>query len=289
MSAATSRSVDLLLLESSSGLRSMGVGSKQSTFLGLAEMRDFAKALRPAAEVHLWVRPAEVVFELSVRVTVVSAPSPAGDARASDALPTLPRGLAFVCCDDDEIPRLFAPVLLAAASADVDESVVLGETYEEVATLVDRVVAMGRRLVDPSRVVCVLDQNLDSYEKGVFTGTDLVREMRRRGFDGLVIIQSANDELEDERDYTAAGADGSVGKAVQGGAQTMLAVLSRLWHQRFGEAHRLPAQAHVAPSAARPQPIMQSPEEPSPSPELAGDWAVQNAAGWEEERRIANA
>ena len=60
--------------------------------------------------------------------------------------------------------------------------------------------------------------------------------MRRRGFTGLIIIQSANDELEDERDYMAAGADGSVGKAVQGGKQTMLTVISRLWHQRFGAA-----------------------------------------------------
>ena len=68
------------------------------------------------------------------------------------------------------------------------------ETYEEVATLVDRVVAMGRRL-GPEKVVCILDQNLDSYEEGFFTGTGLVGEMRRSGFEGLIVIQSAKHSI----------------------------------------------------------------------------------------------
>ena len=98
-----------------------------------------------------------------------------------------------------------------------------------------RIVDMGRRL-GPQRVVCVLDQHLDSYDgKGAFLGTDLVREMRHRGFGGLIFIQSANDELDDERLYIAAGADGCLGKAVKGGAQQMLCVIARHWHQRFGD------------------------------------------------------
>jgi hypothetical protein len=69
----------------------------------------------------------------------------------------LPEGLAFICCDDDDMPRLFAQkVLLAAAMASPAESVVLGETYEEVTGLVERVVALGRRL-GPHRVVWVCD------------------------------------------------------------------------------------------------------------------------------------
>ena len=68
---------------------------------------------------------------------------------------------------------------------------------------------------------------------GSSQGTALFGELRSRGFGGLLIIQSANDELEDERAYIAAGADGSVGKAVKGGVQTMLGVLARLWHEKF--------------------------------------------------------
>ena len=60
--------------------------------------------------------------------------------------------------DDDYLPRIFASVLISTAAASTDESVILGETYEEVAELVARVVDMGRRL-GPQRVVCVLDQH----------------------------------------------------------------------------------------------------------------------------------
>jgi hypothetical protein len=48
-----------------------------------------------------------------------------------------------------------------------------------------------------------------------------------------VIIQSVNDELSDECAYLAAGADGSIGKAVKGGIPEMLNVLGRLYHVRF--------------------------------------------------------
>ena len=234
-----------LLLESSSiaslrsgGLQRLGLGNAQSTFLGLDEMRAFARAFRPPADIHLWVRPDGAMFELRVRVVVVSpSPSSPGSAAPADALAprTLPEGLAFVCCDDDMFPRMLAPLLITAACASEEESLVLGETYDEVAELVELVVAKGRRLGN-ARVVCVIDQNLEAYAEGAFYGTELIKEMRARDFDGLVIVQSANDGPEDERAYLAAGADGCLGKAIKGGAPAMLTVICRLWHQRFGEA-----------------------------------------------------
>jgi hypothetical protein len=235
--AEPSGSGDLLRTERR-GLEAMGFGdSSQSDFLGLSEMRTFANAFRPPADVHLWVKPESVSFELSVRVAVVAPPAaPVHDgssaAGSGEAAHVLPPGLAFVCCDDDEMPRLFARVLLTAAAADEVESAILGESYQEVAGLVERVLDMGRRLGD-AHVILVLDQNLDGYEEGRFLGTGLVGELRRRGFNGVLVIQSANDELEDEKAYVAAGADGSIGKAVKGGAQTMLSVIGRLWHARF--------------------------------------------------------
>jgi len=94
------------------------------------------------------------------------------------------------------------------------------------------VVSVAERLGD-ERVVCVLDQNIDNYDEGAFIGTDLVRELRRHGFAGLVIIHSANDELADEQEYLAAGADGCIGKAVKGGIEAVLKVIGRLWHAKF--------------------------------------------------------
>ena len=56
-------------------------------------------------------------------------------------------------------------------------------------------------LCTAKRVVCIIDQHLDGYDAGSFTGMGLVNELRQRGFNGLLVIQSANDELEDERSY----------------------------------------------------------------------------------------
>lgn len=58
-----------------------------------------------------------------------------------------------------------------------------------------------------------------------------MRQLRASGFGGVVVIHSANDELDDEREYAAAGADTSFGKAVQGGVEGTLAVLGRAWHK----------------------------------------------------------
>ena len=236
-------------------LEQMGVGASQSTFQGLDEMRVFASAFRPPADVHLWVQPDGVLFDLSLRVGS-GTPTMAQDA-AAGAPPTLPAGLAFVCCDDDEMPRIFAQLLITKAAADEDESRVLGETYEEVAGLVEQVLSMAARLGD-ERVLCVLDQNLDGFDAGRFIGTDLVKELRRRGFGGVLVIQSANDEHEDEAAYKAAGADGSIGKAVKGGVSVMIDKLAQLYHERLGGG-----KARVG--AAAPQSnIVEDPPTPTP-------------------------
>ena len=91
-------------------LSSAGCGQASSTFLGLGEMRLFSAALGPSAHTHLRVRAASVRFELSLPVDVVKAPQPKKTTAALPQVPTvlpqvLPADLAFVCCDDDLIPR----------------------------------------------------------------------------------------------------------------------------------------------------------------------------------------
>jgi len=214
-------------------LEAIGCGADQSTFQGLNEMRIFSSAFSPPADVHVWVQPDSVLFELRVRVTEV-APAPMLHEESYFPSCPLPEGMVFVCCDDDDIPRIFAQLLLSRAGADMDASLILGETYEEMAGMVDNVIELAATHGD-QRVLVILDQNLDGYDEGHFMGTGLVHELRQRGFGGLLVIQSANDQLDDEQRYLEAGADGSIGKAVKGGASKILSVLGRLWQARFRE------------------------------------------------------
>ena len=117
----------------------------------------------------------------------------------------------------------------------------------------------------------MLDQHLDAYDEGSFLGTDLVKEMRSKGFEGLIIIHSANDGVEDERDYAAAGADGCVGKAVKGGTTAILSTISQLWYQRFG---------NEAVAAHETRPIMPSPPSSSaPSFKSSGSPSFKREGG----------
>lgn len=79
------------------------------------------------------------------------------------------------------------------------------------------------------RVFCIFDQNLTNYDEGQIFGTGLCRELRQRGFSGVLVIQSANDELAAEREYLAAGANGCVGKALRGGPDELVKRLAAFW------------------------------------------------------------
>ena len=129
----------------------------------------------------------------------------------------------------------------------------------QVCGLVERVLTLAGRL-GHERVVCILDQNLTYGAAGHYLGTDLVRQLRSRGFVGVCVVQvrvntrtmlqewqlsdlrarcarcaqSANDAPEDAQLYIEAGADGSMGKAVKGGVKGMVDVVGRVWLAKFG-------------------------------------------------------
>jgi len=269
-------------------LRQQGVGAEGSTFLGLPEIYRASRMVVPHADVHLWVREEEVVFELTMTLAreaqasghipsgqavfgqASSGQTPSGQAQASQqealpqalpqtsphagqaeatipqplppsepsrrvlpnatvADPALPPGMVFVCCDDDDIPRIFAEsVLLPAARADIHASQVIGETYEEVLHVPDLVMELAERH-GHDRVCGLFDQNLTNYHEGAVFGTGLCRELRQRGFCGCLVIQSANDEICAEREYLAAGANGSLGKVLRGGPEELIRRLAALW------------------------------------------------------------
>ena len=120
---------------------------------------------------------------------------------------------------------------------------VLGASREETATVPERVCALGAEL-GVEHVVCILDQNMNYLEGDVF-GTDLCRRLRGEfAWRGALLIQSANCETSDVRDYLHAGADGALDKGVSAALQTD--ILARVYHDRFPDR-----SAGSAPKRAR--------------------------------------
>ena len=117
-------------------------------------------------------------------------------------------GTLLVAADDDLIARRGYKGIIKRLSA--DESMVLGETYEEAADLVQTVmaeaVARGHR-----NVVCIFDQNME-YPAGSVLGTDIAAKLREAGFKGVIVIRSANDEPAMQKLYLKAGANGHLPK-----------------------------------------------------------------------------
>ena len=103
--------------------------------------------------------------------------------------------------------------------------------YAEVVTLPARLAALGRE-VGQRQIIGLFDQNL-CYDEGDVLGTDLIRELRREHrWEGVLMIHSANDEPDAIPSYLAAGADGCIGKAPQGGMNGILADLATAFARR---------------------------------------------------------
>jgi len=223
------------------------LGSSDSTFLGLEDVRNMVERhLEQPASVKLLVRADCMVFQLHCIVTnlpttpsgltqVTSTPVPVDALTEGASPPRLPEGLVFCCVDDDAIPRIVAETLIEQAGAH-PRSRILGETYAEVAGLVDLVCGLASEL-GPTQVILCVDENL-CYPEGSFKGADLCHELRTaHNFNAVVIIHSANDEPEATRKYIEAGADGYVSKVASGNTsipQAIINCVAAAHHRRFG-------------------------------------------------------
>ena len=118
----------------------------------------------------------------------------------------LPAETLLIAADDDIIARRGYKGLIKKLQ--VQESMILGETYEEVANLVQTVMDQKRA---HRNVVCIFDQNME-YAAGIVLGTDITRTLRENGFKGVIIIRSANDEPAMQKLYIEAGANGHLAK-----------------------------------------------------------------------------
>ena len=61
--------------------------------------------------------------------------------------------------------------------------------------------------------IIVLDQNID-FISDIIYGTDIAKLLRNNGYNGIILIRSANDNDSDENIYIDAGADGIISKTI---------------------------------------------------------------------------
>ena len=86
-----------------------------------------------------------------------------------------------------------------------------GATADEILTFPDYVARMERR---PALVL--LDENLDDpvLKTPLTKGTQLIPRLRELGYDGKIVIKSANLKPDDSASYEACGADGVITKCL---------------------------------------------------------------------------
>ena len=252
-----------------SALPTLGVGTELSTFQGLADMQQAAHAVA-LDEMHLWVRRDGLTFELRMSVhspvddtrsnnddesfamvedrteasfkalaaaalvpddDIVPMTPPTPSRKGACSSP-LPKGLVLVQCDDDEIARIAAHRLVDVISADASQSITLGATHEEAYSVPDVLARLAEGGVPASQTLLILDQHMD-YDEGSIEGTTLCRRLRSEmGWDGVIIIRSANDESAAQAEYLAAGADGVMGKGMDMMA-SQPALLAKLYYRRY--------------------------------------------------------
>ena len=236
----------------------MTAASLGSSFLGLRDINPVATtAFSPPAQASLTADATSVTFELAVEVAIVQEtpppPPPAasgagagsavskmagsrGVASAAGSPPSsrLPKGLTWVCCDDDELPRFFLEALVKKAEG-ASDSLVVGGKYGELEALPATIARLASEHGDEG-VVVVLDENLELYGHPRIKGSEMCKQLRDvHNFGGVVVIYSANDEDESKEMAVAAGADGLIGKGVGKGLQMLHDTIAKWYERRFGD------------------------------------------------------
>ena len=143
-----------------------------------------------------------VTFRARVLARAAEAPgAAAGAPRAATA--AFPRDVCFHCIDDSATARRLLEHNLRA-HAQTENVRVFGEYAEDVPQFMAEALEKGG--------IAILDQNLDYGGNSNLLGTDLVMQLRAKGFRGLICIRSGNVAPEDEAQYYRAGVDCVYGK-----------------------------------------------------------------------------
>lgn len=120
---------------------------------------------------------------------VLFAPVPVGAMKTSD----LPKGLVFAFLDDSPVSRASFQNALKSALFGGEESFIRGTTAQEARAFADEVLIKKPDIV-------VLDHCLD-YDYESLKGLDIAKEIRKRGFEGCIVLQSDQESLREEVDF----------------------------------------------------------------------------------------
>lgn len=154
-------------------------------------------------EVGLWIHESSVVATLEFEYQLLPASV------------RLPPSTLIATLEDSALIRKMDQRLLASGALGVDTESrrhVRGATAEEINTFPEYIMhKMPRR-----PCLCLIDQNLDHPLHGTefAKGTDVVRRLREMGYEGELVIKSANHAPDHAKFYAACGADGVVAKGL---------------------------------------------------------------------------
>jgi hypothetical protein len=220
--------VNMLLEGDCGALDRSSIGSSMSTFMGMSEMQDAAEALNAVIKLTFYAAEsssasAHVIFLLDIGLIEGAPP-------AQDESLTLRQGSILICADDDFAPRLQYKSMAKKLGVPASNTTILGETFSEVQSLVATVLESAEEH-GAENVVCIFDQNMDRYQEGRELGTNLTRELRERGFRGLIFIRSANDDPSSGSFYRSAGVNACLGKTEKASTliETLVAQCELAW------------------------------------------------------------
>ena len=204
-------------------------------YVGVLRCTEFLKFLHKSVEFSLTM---QMVLDITAPTRLrANAPNPAvpaandsdsSEQSTKESEPTqLANGTVRVCVDDDKASGMMsnAIIRLPGLNADQTNSIVFGETLQEVQGLVQTVMDIAAQ-VGEGKAICILDQMLDCGTD-MFLMTDATAGLCSLGFKGVVLIRSANDEHFARELYQDAGASGFLGKSVCRAPEIAKSIVSR--------------------------------------------------------------
>lgn len=213
-------------------LSSLNIGTLDSTFKGLNDMKLLANAID--ARISLIFNEYNVVFTLSL-------PNKIAQCNINDnVIIEIPEHMCnkqeqekeqeiyYMGIDDQNISRIFLfkmakQINVKIEAEKIETNELKGQMYrnEEYIKIfgrnagevkIDEINEIAKSWNNKASIV-VLDQNID-YTSEIIYGTDITKMLRNNGFNGVILIRSANDNDSDENEYIEVGADGVLSKTI---------------------------------------------------------------------------
>jgi len=114
--------------------------------------------------------------------------------------------------DDNAVVRLQYKGLMDKLEIAQENSIILGATYQEIADAARIVLNAAGDPATHKQVICIFDQNLDTFPEGKMFGTDIVSTLVEAGFSGPMFIRSDECSFDDICLYLDKGATGILSK-----------------------------------------------------------------------------